>query len=44
MSNTQYTGKALEIEKDIFDMHQKMKEKALSLEKQGIPIHGPISQ
>jgi hypothetical protein len=37
-------GKALEIEKDIFDMHQKMKEKAMALEKQGVPLHVPISQ
>jgi hypothetical protein len=37
-------AKALKIEKDIFDMQQKMKETELALKKQGIAIKGQINQ
>ena len=36
--------KALKIEKDIFDMQQKMNETELALKKQGIAIKGQINQ
>jgi len=37
-------AKALKIEKDIFDMQQKMNEMELALKKQGIAIKGQINQ
>jgi hypothetical protein len=37
-------AKALKIEKDIFDMQQKMNEMELTLKKQGMPIKGQINQ
>jgi hypothetical protein len=37
-------AKALKIEKDIFDMQQKMNETELALKKQGIAIKGQINQ
>jgi hypothetical protein len=37
-------AKALKIEKDIFDMQQKMNEMELTLKKQGIAIKGQINQ
>jgi hypothetical protein len=44
-SDTKYiVAKALKIEKDIFDMQQKMKETELALKKQGIAIKGQINQ
>ena len=37
-------AKALKIEKDIFDMQQKMNEMELALKKQGVAIKGQINQ